>query len=329
MDVLTHIIVALNAVANVIGRFVLAPIGYLPGWLSATIIGVVTGLLMLVAFKYTSNQRAIKRVRGDIRANLLALKLFKDSFPVVPRSLRRVMVGAGRLILLAIVPLLIMTPPMLLLLGQMSLWYQDRPLMVLPPEQVTSRVDLGGVGVEFRRNLGKKKWTRDQMEQLQKTTVTVKLKDSPDSSFPSVVLQPSSAFEVWVDPDIPPQLREGMTVGPVRVLSERTVSWDILAKENGYHRLTFVVDGQTFEKELASGDRLMRVSSMRPGWNWKDSLLNPAEKPFGPESPVQWISIEYPEREEWMSGKDSWVIWWFIVSFVTAFLFRGALKVNI
>ena len=57
-------------------------IGVVPGWLSATAIAAVTGVLMLAVFKYTSNQGAIKRVRNDIDAHLLALKLFKDSASV-------------------------------------------------------------------------------------------------------------------------------------------------------------------------------------------------------------------------------------------------------
>ena len=49
--------------ASFLGRYLLAPIGAMPGWLSATVIAAVTGVLMLAAFKYTSNQNAIKRVR--------------------------------------------------------------------------------------------------------------------------------------------------------------------------------------------------------------------------------------------------------------------------
>jgi hypothetical protein len=187
------------------------------------------------------------------------------------------------------------------------LWYQTRPLSVEPPVWTFKLPSV-------RMIVGD---SSEQKDALRKAVVTVKLKDRPDSSFPSVSLQPNSAIEVT----------EGL--GGVRAFQGRELCWQIRAKENGYHRLTFVVDGQSFEKELAIGDRYMRVSTLRPGWNWKDPLFNPAEKPFARESPVQSIEIEYPVREEWMSGKDTWVIWWFIVSFVTAFVFRRALKVNI
>jgi hypothetical protein len=129
-DTVTHIVVWLCAVANVLGRVLLAPVAEMPGWLSATLIACVTGVVLLVVFKYTSNQRAIKRVRNDIRANLLALKLFKDSPLVTLRSQGRVFQGAFQLMLLAVVPMLVMAIPVCLMLGQIALWYQWRPLHI-------------------------------------------------------------------------------------------------------------------------------------------------------------------------------------------------------
>ena len=68
----------INVVTNALGRFLLAPIAVLPGWLSNTIISAVAGVFLLVIFKYTSNQRAIGKIRDDIKAHMLALKLFSD-----------------------------------------------------------------------------------------------------------------------------------------------------------------------------------------------------------------------------------------------------------
>ena len=78
-NALVTVVVWLNGAANALGEWVLLPIALMPGWLSATLIAAVTGIVLLVIFKYTSNQRAIQRVRNRIDANLLALKLFKES----------------------------------------------------------------------------------------------------------------------------------------------------------------------------------------------------------------------------------------------------------
>ena len=93
MDLFTQFVVWLNAAANALGAL-LAPVGLLPGWLSATLLSLVLGVLMLLVFKYTSNQRAIRRVRRDIRANLLAVKLFRDSVAVGLKAQGRVLLRA-------------------------------------------------------------------------------------------------------------------------------------------------------------------------------------------------------------------------------------------
>ncbi len=130
MDLLARIVVWLNALANAVGWVLLAPLAALPGWLSATLVSVASGVLLLLVFKYTSNQRAIRRVRNDINAHLLALKLFKDSAAVAVHAQGRLLVGAGRLLVLGVVPMLVMVIPVCLLLGQLALWYQARPLHV-------------------------------------------------------------------------------------------------------------------------------------------------------------------------------------------------------
>src|SRR5689334_23867446 len=104
MDFLVQLVVWLNGMANALGRLLLSPVGVSPGWLSATTIAVVTGVLLLVVFKYTSNQRAIKRVRNDINANLLALKLFKESAALAVASQGRILWDAIQLLVLALVP---------------------------------------------------------------------------------------------------------------------------------------------------------------------------------------------------------------------------------
>jgi hypothetical protein len=136
---LTQLIVWLNAIATLVGRVVLAPIAWLPGWLSATGIAVITGVVMLLVFKHTSDQSGIRRVRSQIKANLLSLSLFKDSLATCVRAQARILVGAARLLRLAFVPMLVMLVPMALLLAQLALWYQARPLAVGSNTVVTAR----------------------------------------------------------------------------------------------------------------------------------------------------------------------------------------------
>jgi hypothetical protein len=280
MDFLARVVVWLNVVANALGKWLLAPLGVLPGWLSATFVAAATGVVLLVVFKYTSNQRAIKRVKDDLKANLLALKLFKDSPLVALRAQGSILLSALRLAAFSLVPMLVMVVPVSLILGQLALWYQSRPLHV---------------GEE--------------------AVLTLKLNGNPDSSWPTVHLEPNNAIET--------------TIGPVHVRSQREICWNIRARANGYHHLVFQVNEQIDEKELAIGEGFMRVSMLRPGWRWSDILLHPWEKPFGPASAIQSIGLDYPTRSSWTSGTDWWVIYWFAVSMVAALCFRPFLNVNL
>ena len=96
-------------------------------------LSAVAGVGLLIIFKYTSNQSAIGRARDSIKANMLALKLFKDSILVTLQEQGRGFKGAMLLLVYAIRPLFVMIVPVCLVLGQMGLWYQFRPL--LPNEE--------------------------------------------------------------------------------------------------------------------------------------------------------------------------------------------------
>ena len=281
MNLLAQIISWINVPINLLARFLLAPvIAGLSGWLSNTIISALTGLVLLAIFKYTSNQRAIGRVRDDIKAHMLALKLFKDSIAVTLQSQGRLFKGAFLLLFHAVRPMLVMIVPVSLLLAQLGLWYQSRPL-----------------------------------QSGEQTIVTMKLNDNIDSPWPNVDIEPAPAAEV--------------VTGPIRIFSKRQICWEIKARENGYHRIVFDTDGRQIEKELAIGDGFMRVGTERPGWNWGDILLNPQEKPFSPDSVVQSISIDYPDRSSKFFGIPFWLIYFFVASLIFALIFKPFLKVRI
>ena len=182
--------------------------------------------------------------------------------------------------MLAVVPMLVMAVPVTLLLGQLALWYQARPLRI-----------------------------------GEDAVIALKLNGDAATVWPSVILQPTNAVEV--------------EVGPVRVQSQRTICWNVKARESGSHQLVFQVGDQPVVKELAAGDGFMRVSLQRPSWNWSDILLNPWEEPFRPDTAVRSIEINYPTRSSWTSGTDSWVIYWFGVSMVAALGFRRVMNVNV
>ena len=194
MSLLAQVVVWLNAVANLVGSSLLAPIGLVPGWLSVTVVAVITGLVLLIVFKHTSNQGAIKAARADIKANLLAMKLFKDSVFVTLRAQVHILGGAARLLILSVVPMLVMAVPVTILLAQLALWYQARPLQIGEAAVMTMKLADGANASA--------------------------LTGASASVWPKVSLEPTSALEV--------------ILGPVRVLSKRELCWNIRARAAGH-----------------------------------------------------------------------------------------------
>ena len=60
-------------------------------WLS-----LVVGLLMVVLFGYTSDQKAIGIAKDQLKAHLLAVRLYRDQIPVVMGSYGKILRGTGR-----------------------------------------------------------------------------------------------------------------------------------------------------------------------------------------------------------------------------------------
>jgi uncharacterized membrane protein (DUF106 family) len=84
------------------------------------IVSVVVGLVMVVLFGYTSDQKAIKVAKDQLKAHLLAVRLFRDQLPVVAGSYAKILRGTGRYLRLAFMPLLYVIIPITILIVQMD-----------------------------------------------------------------------------------------------------------------------------------------------------------------------------------------------------------------
>jgi len=84
------------------------------------VFSIVIGLLMIVLFGYTSNQKAIKLAKDQLKAHLLAVRLFQDQLHVVMGSYGRILRGTGRYLKLAFMPLLYVIIPITFLIVQLD-----------------------------------------------------------------------------------------------------------------------------------------------------------------------------------------------------------------
>ncbi|HEB35422.1 hypothetical protein LCGC14_1405220 [marine sediment metagenome] len=92
-------------------------------WIGMILISVLTALLMLFVFRFTSNQEGIKRVKNKIKAHLLELRLFKDSMSLSFKAQGNILRYNLRYISYSTKPMLVMIIPLILILIQLNFWF--------------------------------------------------------------------------------------------------------------------------------------------------------------------------------------------------------------
>lgn len=105
------------------------------------LISIVIGLLMVVLFRYTSDQKAIRIAKDQLKAHLLAVRLYQDQLPVVLASYGRILRGTGRYLRLAFTPLLIVIVPLTFLIVQLDRYFGWAPLAPGQSFLVTARAN--------------------------------------------------------------------------------------------------------------------------------------------------------------------------------------------
>lgn len=99
-----------------------------------------TGLVIVVIFRYTSDQKAIRRAKAQLQAQLLAVRLFQDQLQVVLRAYLRIVVGTLRYVRLTLLSTAVMLAPLIPLMVQMDRYLGWTPLEPGRPFLVKVRV---------------------------------------------------------------------------------------------------------------------------------------------------------------------------------------------
>jgi uncharacterized membrane protein (DUF106 family) len=97
------------------------------------LVSIVVGLIMVVLFGYTSDQKKIHVAKDQLKAHLLAVRLYQDQLPVVMKTYGRILRGTGRYIRLAFMPLLYVIIPITLLIVQLDRYLGSLPVEPLQP----------------------------------------------------------------------------------------------------------------------------------------------------------------------------------------------------
>jgi len=279
----------LNAVLVKVTAAVLAPFAMLPAQVALIVIAIVAGVLAAIAFRYTSYQSGLKRVADQVRASLLAMRLFKDDLRSVFAAQASLFKASGLRLLYSLPPLAVLIIPFVLLLTQLAMWYEFRPLAPGDTALVEARIAPSA-------------WSSYQDLALIPPDATDVTKPVRNAHGHSVTWR--------ICPREAPAGKEPLTL-----------RFKLGADEVAVKQLVVSNDGGTNE--------LLFVSPRRVGTSFWDRLLYPGEPAFASDSPVQAISINYGSRRNTLFGVAiPWWLTFFIVSILAALAIKPVVKVQ-
>jgi uncharacterized membrane protein (DUF106 family) len=132
-----------NLVFGGIVGVILWPFRGLSPWFGMIAVSLVTALLMLEVYKHTSNQAAIRRAKDRIKAHLLEMRLYKDNMRVTLAAQGSIVKANLAYMAANLKPLAVMIVPLVLILAQLSLWYDRAPLRPGEETLVKARLEPG------------------------------------------------------------------------------------------------------------------------------------------------------------------------------------------
>jgi hypothetical protein len=116
------------------------PLAPLPPVWAVAFVSVFAGALMVWIFGRVSRQERIRRVKDRIRGNLFGVRLYQHEIGVVFRLQKQIMADTVRYMGLSVAPMLVILIPKSLVIVQLNLHFDSRPLR--PGERAIVRVSV-------------------------------------------------------------------------------------------------------------------------------------------------------------------------------------------
>ena len=252
---------AVNNAANLLFDVFLTPFELLGAAWSLIIVSGLCGVLGLLVFKQISWQGGIKGVKGRIKGNIIAIRIYQDDLAIVGKSVGGVLARNFQYLGLNFGPILPLLAPMCLVVAQFVVRYSYEPLHVYETEAQVAAL-LPGQG----------------------TLIEIAMKDGEEAAL--------SGLEV--------RLPDGIqAISPlVRSKSEGMAAIEVVARKQVDAEIMFVVDGRAVgsKRIVAGGEAPRSFQPVRVSSFW-ESWLYPAESMLPDESPLAKVSMTYGARD--------------------------------
>jgi len=116
----------------------------------------------------------------------------------------------------------------------------------------------------------------------------------------------------------------------VHVAAENEIVWRLAGSKEGKYEVKIAAAGQTVTKAICIGNDLPRISTVRLRGHFWERLFSSAEPALPDNSPIDSITINYPDRNIEIAGYGmNWIWLFFILSMIAGFIFKELLGIQI
>jgi hypothetical protein len=281
----------LNRALTAILDAAMGPLDRLPPLAGLAVLSLVTAVAVLLAFKWTADQRALVAAKRAMQAAIFEMRLFNDDLAALLRAQGDVLRHTLTYLRLSLAPTLWLVVPMLALMLHMEFHFGYTGLTV--GEAVLVKVRLAAPAAPVRGSRAG--------NALRQATPPATL-EAPDGLR---IETPG----VWLP-------------------SAGEVVWRIKPRAPGSYELRLHMGDAVVGKTLLVSDRVGRRSPVRPGTGFFNQLLNPSEPPLPAGAGLTAISIPYPERAYAVAGWDiGWAGTYLGLTLVFALMLKRAFGV--
>jgi hypothetical protein len=118
----------------------------------------------------------------------------------------------------------------------------------------------------------------------------------------------------------------------VHVSADNEAVWRLVATQEGSYEVKIVTGNETAVKTLRVSSQLVRVSPERLRGHFWDRMFSSGESALPDSSPVESITVDYPERSIplGIAGYEmNWIWLFFILSMIAGFIFKELLGIEV
>jgi hypothetical protein len=263
-----------NAALVIVTDVMMKPLLQLPPFLSLFLISLITAALVVWVIARTSDQVRVRQTKRLIQAALFEIRLFNDDPRAVVRSMRDALRHNATYLRLSLVPLALMSVPLLLAMAHLDPYYRYAGLTGGSPALIT---------VTWREKDDRHREASIDRSIALDVPATVKVEAGP--------VQLADKTEVlWRIRPVAP----GDAAGDV-VPTDLTV--------------TVRVGDDAITKTVHVSDAPGRRSRARVAPGIAGQLLHPSEPPLEASGPVRAVTVAYPEVAVHVLGMDiDWLV---------------------